>query len=227
MRVSRHGLGVFARGLEFHRRRTLLRQLQIDPARRQIDQLAGGIQCQIRRVLVAELFQLALIIAVDPARGGDLHLLENRLDAVFVLEPVSHHVELQRADCAQDQIVAHQRAEELGRASSLNCSRPFCSCLSLSGSRRRARRNSSGAKLGMPVKASFSPSVKVSPMATLPWWWMPITSPGQASPATSRSEAMNVSALASFISLPLRTCSTFMPPVKCPEHTRMNAHGRG
>ena len=34
---------------------------------------------------------------------------------------------------------------------------------------------------------------------------------------------MKVSALASFISLPLRTWKAFMPAVNLPEHTRMNA----
>jgi hypothetical protein len=43
-------------------------------------------------------------------------LLEAGVHAVFVLQPVRDHVELQHADRAQDQVVAHQRAEELGRA---------------------------------------------------------------------------------------------------------------
>ncbi|OPZ88287.1 MAG: hypothetical protein BWY76_00001 [bacterium ADurb.Bin429] len=60
-------------------------------------------------------------------------------------------------------------------------------------------------------------------MEMVPWLWMPITSPAYASSTISRSEAMKLSALASFISLPLRTCSAFMPPVKVPEQMRMKA----
>ena len=62
--------------------------------------------------------------------------------------------------------------------SSDSCARPFCSCFMRNGSRSRARRKSSGAKFGMPVKASDSPTVNVSPIDTVPWLWMPITSPG-------------------------------------------------
>src|SRR6476469_9372230 len=105
--------------------------------------------------------------------------------------------------------------------SSLSCARPFCSCLSLSGSRRRARRKSSGAKFGMPVNDSASPSLKLSPMEMVPWLWMPITSPGYAVSTISRSLAMKVSALASFSSLPVRACSAFMPAVNLTEQRRM------
>ena len=60
-------------------------------------------------------------------------------------------------------------------------------------------------------------------MEMVPWLWMPITSPGHASAAISRSLAMKVSALASFISLPVRTWKVFMPALKRPEQTRMKA----
>ena len=39
----------------------------------------------------------------------------------------------------------------------------------------------------MPVKLSISPSVNVSPIEMVPWLWMPITSPGYALSAISRS----------------------------------------
>ncbi|MNR52732.1 hypothetical protein D3C85_1726280 [compost metagenome] len=77
--------------------------------------------------------------------------------------------------------------------------------------------------MGMPVKFSASPSVKLSPIEMVPWLWMPITSPGNALSAISRSEAMKVSALASLTSLPVRTWKAFMPAWNAPEHTRMNA----
>jgi hypothetical protein len=106
----------FAGGREAHVRRAFLRQLQVDPGRCQVDQVAGRIQRQVQRVLLAELFQLLLVAAVDPARGGHADRLEGGFHAVLVLQAVGGHVELQHADRAQDQVVAGQRAEELGRA---------------------------------------------------------------------------------------------------------------
>jgi hypothetical protein len=73
-----------------------------------------------------------------------------------------------------------------------------------SGSFSTARRNNSGAKLGMPVKVSFSPSVKVSPILMVPWLCRPMMSPAQASSAALRSPAMKVSASATRTSLPSR-----------------------
>jgi len=46
-----------------------------------------------------------------------------------------------------------------------------------SGSRSTTRRNSSGAKFGMPVNMIFSPSVSVSPMLIVPWLCRPMMSP--------------------------------------------------
>ena len=63
----------------------------------------------------------------------------------------------------------------------------------------------------MPVKDSASPAVKVSPIEIVPWLCRPITSPGYAVATISRSDAMNVSAFAMRTSLPVRTCSIFMP----------------
>src|SRR6185312_12316262 len=138
---------------------------------------------------------------MHPARGDDADVLERAVNVVFVFQTVRGDIELQHADRPQDQIVRHQRAKELRSA------------FIFSGSRRCARRNSSGAKLGMPVNTSFSPSLKLSPIEMVPWLCKPITSPGYASSAISRSDAMKVNALASFTSLPVRTCSAFMPDV--------------
>src|SRR5690606_37649627 len=103
---ARDRVRLLAGGQEAHRWRALFGQLQVDPRGCQVDQLAGGIDRQVHRLLVAELLELALVVALDPARGGDLHRLEDRIDAVLVLEPVGGHVELEHADRAQDQVVA-------------------------------------------------------------------------------------------------------------------------
>ncbi|MNG07519.1 hypothetical protein D3C84_908250 [compost metagenome] len=73
------------------------------------------------------------------------------------------------------------------------------------------RRNSSGAKFGMPVNLRSSPWVKVSPIWMVPWLCSPMMSPAQASTACSRSPAMKVTASEMFTSLPMRTWRIFMP----------------
>jgi len=73
------------------------------------------------------------------------------------------------------------------------------------------------------VNDSVSPSEKLSPIEIVPWLCRPITSPGYALSAISRSLAMKVSALASFTSLPVRVWNAFMPAVNRPEQMRMNA----
>ncbi len=78
--------------------------------------MTGRVDRQVHRVLVAELLQFLRVVAADPSCGGDVDLLEAGIDAVLVLQPVGHHLELQYTDRAQDQVVAHQRPEELGRA---------------------------------------------------------------------------------------------------------------
>ena len=77
--------------------------------------MTGGVQGQIHRVPVAELLELFRIVATNPACRGDADLLEAGFDAVLVLESIGHHVELQRTHRPQNQVVAHQGAEELGR----------------------------------------------------------------------------------------------------------------
>ncbi len=107
--------------------------------------------------------------------------------------------------------------------SSASSCRPWRSCLDLSGSFRRTRRNSSGAKCGMPVKPSTSPSVKVSPIWMVPWLCRPMMSPAQASSSISRSLEKKVSASAIFRSFLMRTWRIFMPFSYLPEQMRMKA----
>ena len=59
--------------------------------------------------------------------------------------------------------------------------------ISFMGSANRTRRRISGAKSGIPVKRSFSPSVSVSPTRSVPWLGIPMMSPGYASSAKERS----------------------------------------
>ncbi len=75
------------------------------------------------------------------------------------------------------------------------------------------RRKSSGAKWGMPVNCSSSPSVNVSPIWMVPWLYRPMMSPDTASSTSSRSPALNVTASEIRTSLPIRTWRIFMPLV--------------
>src|SRR4030042_598553 len=56
----------------------------------------------------------------------------------------------------------------------------------------------------MPLNCRASPSVRVSPMCSWPWLWMPMMSPATASSMRVRSLAMKTTALAIFMSLPVR-----------------------
>src|SRR4030043_211895 len=56
----------------------------------------------------------------------------------------------------------------------------------------------------MPLNCRASPSVRVSPICSWPWLWMPMMSPATASSMRVRSLAMKTTALAIFMSLPVR-----------------------
>ena len=75
----------------------------------------------------------------------------------------------------------------LAPPSSAICCRALPRCLDLSGSSARTLLSNSGAKLGIPVKCNFSPSVRESPIRNCPWFGIPIISPTKASSANSLS----------------------------------------
>jgi hypothetical protein len=108
-----------------------------------------------------------------------LNRAASKLDrqAVFLLQPLLQHVELQRADDADDGRRAVLRLEELDDAFLGHLLQASFSFLAFIASPRRTRRRISGAKFGTPWKTSASPSVSVSPMRSVPWLGMPTTSP--------------------------------------------------
>mmetsp|Transcript_184 Transcript_184/g.579 ORF Transcript_184/g.579 Transcript_184/m.579 type:complete len:226 (+) Transcript_184:462-1139(+) len=111
----------------------------------------------------------------------------------------------------------------LAAPSSANCISAFSRCLALSGSPARTPCSSSGAKDGMPVTRKASPSVKVSPIRNWPWFGIPIMSPAQASSASSRSDARNITGLEMAIGFLVRTWVSFMPRLKWPDAMRTKA----
>ena len=76
---------------------------------------------------------------------------------------------------------------------------------------RRETRQAGDADLG-------SPSVSVSPILRLPWFGMPMMSPGHASSARLRSRARKNTGFCTDISRPVREFFSFMPRRKRPEH---------
>ena len=68
-----------------------------------------------------------------------------------------------------------------------------------------------------------SPSVSASPIRSVPRLGMPTTSPAYASSTSERSCAKKNCGVCSAITFPVRTCFAFMPRVRRPEQTRMNA----
>ena len=95
--------------------KAFLGQVEIDPARGQIDVVAGA----VARDVVAERVddRLDLVVAPDnPARRRALIGIEDRIDTVLVFQAMRDNVELQRADGAEDQVVGRDGSKHLGRA---------------------------------------------------------------------------------------------------------------
>ena len=112
-----------------------------------------------------EFFQLGLIIRLDPAADFETARLERHRQAVFGLQPLGQHVELQRADDADDRARAVAAAgTPARRLPPPSAAAPRAA--SSPSSRRRASRGAGfpGAKLGTPRNTMSSPSVSVSPM---------------------------------------------------------------
>ena len=189
-------LAVLARGVEADLRPALHRHLQVVLVGREEHRVAVDVGRERGRLLALEVAARVLVGKREPARGRDVGGVVDRVDLVLGREPMRDDLELQRADGAQQQRV--RRASTRTPGSRLprpaRC-RPFASGFALNGSRGRATRKSSGAKYGMPLKSSASPSVSVSPIDSWPWLWMPMMSPATASSLATRSLAMNVSAL--------------------------------
>src|SRR6185436_4475613 len=82
----------------------------------EVDELARMVEREVLVRPLAEMLDLRLVRAVDPAGGDDVHWLEGAGDAVLVGEPERDHVELQRPYGSEYQVVVAQRAEQLRRA---------------------------------------------------------------------------------------------------------------
>ena len=104
------------RGVKRHIRPTLLGHRQIDTGWRQVTEVPPTIERQIIFRFAFELLHHLLILTVDPACGIDTDRLIDGIYLVFVLQPVSHYLELQHADGTDHNVVAAQGEKDLGRA---------------------------------------------------------------------------------------------------------------
>ena len=102
-----------------------LRQLQIDAAGGDVHQLAVVVVREVRLVFVGKGFQRLVVRRFYPARGGDVHPFKLAIDVVFAFQPLFDDVKLQHADRAEDEVVADERLEELGRAFFAQLLQPF------------------------------------------------------------------------------------------------------
>jgi hypothetical protein len=118
----------------------------------------------------------AFLSSLETQRALLMLVPSNTASAVLVHQAAGHHLELQHADRAQYQLAALHRLEDLHRALFAQLLQALCSCLIFSGF-GCARRKKSGAKNGMPVKVSISPSENESPICILPWFGKPMMSP--------------------------------------------------
>ncbi len=116
---------MLARFAEHHVRVTLLRQVQVDHCRGDVGQVIAAIQRQLNFIFPLELFELLHVSRFNPARGGHVDRFVNRFHVVFAFQTRYHHVKLQHADGANDQIVISDRAEDLDRALFRELNQPF------------------------------------------------------------------------------------------------------
>jgi len=137
----------FPRGLETDIRPLFDGQFEIDPRRCNIDQGTALVFRQIFVDPVAEALQLGVVITLDPACRRHGNGLEAAGNPILVLQSVHDYIELQHTHRAQNQIVVLQRPKQLGRPLLAQLVQAFIR----SGSLSIARRNSSGAKFGIPV----------------------------------------------------------------------------
>ena len=75
-----------------------MREAKISEVGRQIGQCTGRIQRKILDGFLFEFLQPGRILAVEPPDRGNRHGFKAALHAIFMLEPVRHHIKLQNSN---------------------------------------------------------------------------------------------------------------------------------
>ena len=104
---------MFARFAELNVWITFLRQVQVDHRWRDIGQVVAAIKRQLNFVLTLKFFEFLHVRTLNPARGRHVDRFVNRFHVVLALQARNHHVELQHADRANNQIVVGDWTEHL------------------------------------------------------------------------------------------------------------------
>ena len=138
--------------------------------------VAGTVEGDVVAGLVDQLVELGRV-TVDPARGGAIIALEDGVDAVLVLEPVRHHVELQDADRAQYRVVRAERAEQLRGTFLGELLQALLQLLDLERVVQARAAEEFRRERGDAGELQPSPSVKTSPRRMVPWLGTPMMSP--------------------------------------------------
>ena len=76
-----------------------------------IDSVSGVVQGEITAQFYLEFLEFFVVAAGDPARRINVDRFKLAVDTIFILEPVSNHVELQNTDCTKDQVIVGKRPE--------------------------------------------------------------------------------------------------------------------
>ena len=59
--------------------------------------------------LLAKFLELSLILRLDPARSIDIYGFVNRLDFVLICQSIRHHIKLELANRADNQVTVNKR----------------------------------------------------------------------------------------------------------------------
>jgi hypothetical protein len=137
---------VLARGVEADLGPFFARDVEVVARAGEVDEVAVDVLGHAVLLLALEVLARQFVREGQPARGVDVGRFEDGVDLVFGLQALGDDFELQHADGAEQQAPVPGFRRPGSRLLRRAPASPFCSCLLLSGSRRRATRKSSGEK---------------------------------------------------------------------------------
>src|SRR6185437_13554346 len=182
----------------------LHRHLQVVLVAGEIDRIAVDVGGERRRVLLFEAAPRRFIGISEPARGRNRGRVVDGVDLVLAGQAVGDDLELQLADGAQQQGVAVHALEHLDRALLAELLQAFLQLLRLERIARPRDAEELRGEVRNALEAErFALGQRVTDLQQ-PVIVMPMMSPATASWLATRSLAMNVITLPSFISRPIR-----------------------
>ena len=107
---------MFSRLAEHDIRPTFFSKTQIDSGWRDVDKLVTMIEREVVVRLAFKLSQHLLIITLDPTCCRYVYRVELAFDFVFIAQAMRDHLELQRSDGTENEVVISHGLEKLRRA---------------------------------------------------------------------------------------------------------------